>query len=64
VTRTDPTDSVKRVLSGAKSPWSTAHVVKALEKLHSEREVELALDFWRREHAVVRDREGKWSWQA
>ena len=63
MTTVDPTDSVRRVLKGAKSPWSTAHVVKALERVHDEREVILALDFWRREHAVLRDAEGKWSWQ-
>ncbi len=60
----DPTDSVRRLLERASEPLSTQEVADRLKSIHGEREVALALDFWRREqHAAYEDADGRWSWQ-
>jgi len=61
----DPTDSVRRLLERASEPLSTQELVERLKSIHDEREVVLALDFWRRErHDAIEDADGNWSWQA
>lgn len=63
MTDVDPTDSVRALLEEATSPLSTAQIAQSLVKEHGEHEVAEALDFWRREQAVVRDADGNWIWQ-
>jgi len=60
----DPTDSVRRLLEKASEPLSAHVIAERLKSIHDEREVVLALDFWRRDqHVVQRDADGRWSWQ-
>ena len=62
MTTIDPTDSVRDLLK-QRGPLSTKEIEETLENLHHKREVEEALDFWRREHAATHDADGVWSWR-